>query len=53
MEHPKTVTKLSKHIKQPRNITFYAQSKESDPMLQSDIIKRHILPMKCSCHEKF
>ena len=55
MEHPKTVTKLSKPIKQPKIISqqlnkrkSHTESKTADHMLHLDLIKRHILPKKCS-----
>ena len=48
---PKTVTKLSnlKIITQkPSKIKSYTESKAADCGLQLDIIKKHILPKKCS-----
>ena len=53
IEYPKNVTKLSKPIKQQKIITqqpnktkVYTES--ADRTLQLDLIKRHILPKKCS-----
>ena len=55
IEHQKTVTKSIKSIKQPKviiqepnKIKFYAESKPADHMLRLDLIKRYILPKKCS-----
>ena len=53
--HPRTNTKLSKFKITPESITqqqnkrkFYTDSKADDRALQWGIIKRHILPKKCS-----
>ena len=48
-EHRKTITKLSKATtNQPNNLKIYTESKAANQTLQLDIIKRHILPKKCS-----
>ena len=47
IEHPKTVTKLSKPkiiTQQPNKIKIFTKSEATDLTLQLDIIKRHILP---------
>ena len=48
-EYRKTITKLSKATtNQTNKLKIYTESKVANQTLQLDIIKRHILPKKCS-----